>query len=46
MIPIYQPYLPKESLKYAHDAIDSGWISSQGQYKDMVEDKLKKFIRY
>ena len=41
MIPIYKPYLPKESLQYAHDAIDSTWISSHGKYLSLVKDKLK-----
>ncbi len=31
MIPVYKPYLPEGSLKYAHDALDSGWLS-QGPY--------------
>jgi len=45
-IPIYQPYLPKKSLKYAHDAIDSGWISSLGKYKNLCEEKLKEMFGY
>ncbi len=42
MLPIYQPYLPKECLKYAHDALDSTWISSQGVYIDKAKDLLKE----
>jgi len=42
MIPIYKPYLPKDSLKYAHDAIDSTWISSHGKYLEDVKEDLKK----
>jgi len=45
-IPIYQPYLPKKSLKYAHEAIDSGWISSLGKYKNLCEEKLKEMFGY
>lgn len=41
MIPIYQPYLPKGSLKRAHDALDSTWISSKGKYLDEAKDRLK-----
>ena len=37
MIPIYKPYLNKEILSYAHDALDSTWISSTGKYKDLAE---------
>jgi perosamine synthetase len=40
MIPIYKPYLPKESLKYAYNAIESGWISSIGDYKNIASNKL------
>ena len=42
MLPIYQPYLPKDCLKYAHDALDSTWISSQGVYIDKAKDLLKE----
>ena len=41
MIPIYQPYLPKKTLKFAHDALDSSWISNLGEYKDLARDFLK-----
>lgn len=41
MLPVYKPYLPKHSLRHAHEAIDSGWISSQGKYACEVEDILK-----
>lgn len=42
MIPVYKPYFTKESLIYAHDAIDSTWISSHGKYLSLIKDKLKK----
>lgn len=44
MLPIYQPYLPKACLRYAHDALDSTWISSQGVYIDKAKDLLKETI--
>ncbi len=44
MIPIYKPYLNKENLKYAHEAIDSTWVSSQGKYLDYVKNELKSFL--
>ena len=44
MLPIYQPYLPQECLKYAHDALDSTWISSQGVYIDKAKDLLKETL--
>ena len=40
-IKIYEPYLNKETLKYAHEALDSTWISSSGKYLDLVSDRLK-----
>jgi len=46
MIPIYQPYLTPENLQYAHKALDSGWISSQGEYLDLAKDSLKSKIQY
>jgi perosamine synthetase len=46
MIPIYKPYFTKENLKYAHDAIDSGWVSSQGEYLDYVKNKFKDIIGF
>lgn len=42
MIPIYKPYLPKQSLTYAKDAIDSTWISSQGKYLSKAQELLKE----
>ena len=44
MIPIYEPYLNKKILKYAHDAIDSTWISSRGPFIDKAEEKLKELL--
>jgi perosamine synthetase len=41
MLPIYQPYLPASCLRYAHDALDSTWISSQGVYIDKAKERLK-----
>jgi perosamine synthetase len=44
MIPIYQPYFNQKNLKYAHKAIDSGWVSSQGEYLDLAKNKLKEIL--
>ena len=41
MIPIYEPYLPEKSLKHAHEALGSTWISSQGKYVNQVQEKLQ-----
>ena len=40
MIPIYTPYLTKNTINHATDALQSGWISSHGKYKKMAEDLL------
>lgn len=44
MIPIYKPYLPKSSLIYAHEALDSTWISSQGKYIQLATEKLQELL--
>jgi perosamine synthetase len=44
MIPIYKPYLPPNSLKYAHDALNSTWVSSQGEYLQIVVEKLQNLL--
>ena len=44
MIPIYQPYFTQKNLEHAHKAIDSGWISSQGEYLDLSKNKLKELL--
>jgi len=44
MIPIYRPFLNDEILRYAHDALNSGWISSQGEYLDFAKNKLKEIL--
>jgi len=44
MIPIYKPYLPKNSLKYAHEAVDSTWISSSGKFLEKATDLLSDYL--
>ena len=44
LIPVYKPYLPANSLSYAHEALDSTWISSQGKYIQMVTEKLQTLL--
>jgi len=43
-IPVYKPFLTKNSLKYAYDAINSTWISSHGKYISIVEEKLQELL--
>jgi len=42
MIPVYKPYLPNHITQYAHNAIDSNWISSHGEYLNLATEKLKE----
>lgn len=42
MIPIYKPYLPPSALSYAHEVLDSTWISSKGEYITNVEKILSE----
>jgi len=42
MIHIYEPYLPKHILKYAHNALDSKWVSSHGAYIQKTEELLQE----
>lgn len=44
MIPVYKPYLPVNSMKYAHEALDSTWLSSQGKFLPMVTEKLQEIL--
>ena len=44
MIPIYKPFLTENNLKYAHKSLDSGWISSQGEFLDLSKNKLKDIL--
>lgn len=41
MIPVYKPYLPEGSMSYAHDALDSGWLS-QGPYLIKAREMLSE----
>jgi perosamine synthetase len=40
MINIYEPYLNKNNLSFAHDALDSTWISSHGKYINVIKESL------
>lgn len=43
MIPVYKPYLPANSLRYAHEALNSGWLS-HGPYLEKTTSKLKEIL--
>jgi len=43
-IPVYKPFLPEKSLVYAKEALESGWISSNGRYVQLAEERLKEIL--
>ena len=44
LLPIYEPYLKGNEQRYANDAINSGWISSRGEYVKKFENSFSKAI--
>ena len=44
MIAIYKTYLPKHSLRYAHEAIDSTWVSSNGKFINIATERLREYL--
>lgn len=44
MIPVYKPYLPPSSLAYAHEALDSTWLS-HGKYVQIVQERLQELLK-
>lgn len=43
-IPVYQPSLDGNELKYVIDCFETGWISSRGQYVSKFETQFSEFI--
>lgn len=43
-IPIYQPALDGNEKKYVNECLDTGWISSRGEFIKKFEDSLCNFI--
>ena len=43
-LPVTEPYLGGNELKYVSDCITSNWISSQGHYITRFEDSLSKYL--
>lgn len=41
--PVCEPFLAGNELKYATDAIKSGWISSSGKYVTLFEEKFAEY---
>jgi perosamine synthetase len=45
MIPLYSPYIEKNTLKNVKNCIESNWISSKGLYIKKFERNFSKFIK-
>jgi perosamine synthetase len=45
MIKVYDPYINEKTKKYAYQAIESGWISSQGEFIQRATDSLKQVLK-
>jgi len=43
MIPVCQPYLNGNELKYVDDAVRTGWISSSGKYVKAFEETFAEY---
>jgi len=43
-IPIYKPWLTDVEKKYVAEAMDSTWISSQGKFVNLFEEKFAEFV--
>ena len=43
MIPVCQPYLNGNELKYVNDAVRTGWISSSGKYVKAFEEAFAEY---
>lgn len=43
MIPVCEPYLNGNELKYVDDAVRTGWISSSGKYVKAFEDAFAEY---
>ena len=46
MIPVYEPDLGNLEKKYVNEALDSGWISSKGEFIERFETQFARFIGY
>ena len=45
MIPVNEPLIAKNTLKYVADCVQSGWISSAGSYIRKFEEEFAKYLK-
>lgn len=43
-IPIYQPLLAGNESRYVNECLDSGWISSRGEFVERFESTFSKYV--
>lgn len=43
-VPVNEPIVSAKAKKYVNDALDTGWISSAGQYIERFENQFAKFL--
>ena len=43
-IPLYKPYITNKEKEYVNQALDSGWISSKGEFVDKFEKDFAKYV--
>ena len=48
MIPVYEPSLEGNELKYVKECFDTNWISSKGKFSDLLSQKFSEYssIKY
>ncbi len=44
MIPVNEPLVARNALKYVRDCLESGWISSAGSYIARFEDEFSRYL--
>jgi len=44
IIPVYKPYIAQNTKNYVMECIDSGWISSRGEFIKRFEEKFADYI--
>lgn len=44
MIPVNEPLIARNALKYVSDCVQSGWISSAGEYIRRFEDAFARYL--
>ena len=44
-IPVCEPLLNGNELKYVDDAVRTGWISSSGDYVNKFESKFAEYVQ-